>query len=61
MKLKESKMVTPSDWAFNSASELGLDAPPVEENLRRIFEMTADWNTGLLIDKADVFLEARIT
>jgi ATP-dependent 26S proteasome regulatory subunit len=42
-----------------SAGDLGSDAYDIEENLKRILEMVADWNAVLLLDECDVFLEAR--
>jgi hypothetical protein len=44
-----------------SAGDLGLDPHRIEDSLTRILEMTAKWNAVLLLDEADVFLEARNT
>jgi SpoVK/Ycf46/Vps4 family AAA+-type ATPase len=44
-----------------SAGDLGLDPHRIEESLTRILELVAKWNAVLLLDEADVFLEARNT
>lgn len=44
-----------------SAGDLGLDPHRIEESLTQIMEMVAKWNAVLLLDEADVFLEARNT
>ena len=44
-----------------SAGDLGLDPAGIEESLDTIMEMVAKWNAVLLLDEADVFLEARST
>ena len=44
-----------------SAGDLGLDPAGIEESLNTILEMVAKWNAVLLLDEADVFLEARST
>lgn len=43
------------------AGDLGTDPTGVEEKLANIFEMNTRWNSVLLLDEADVFLEARST
>jgi ATPase family associated with various cellular activities (AAA) len=42
-----------------SAGDLGLDPSSIEESLNTVLEMVAKWNAVLLLDEADVFLEAR--
>ncbi|KAF2186566.1 P-loop containing nucleoside triphosphate hydrolase protein [Zopfia rhizophila CBS 207.26] len=42
-----------------SAGDLGLDPRRVEEKLQDILEMCTRWNSVLLLDEADVFLEQR--
>ncbi|KAL9083052.1 MAG: hypothetical protein Q9165_008676 [Trypethelium subeluteriae] len=42
-----------------SAGDLGTSANDVESKLGTILEMNAKWNACLLLDEADVFLEAR--
>lgn len=44
-----------------SSGELGLQAAQLEKQLHDILEMTAAWKAVVLIDEADVFLEARNT
>jgi hypothetical protein len=44
-----------------SAGDLGLDPAGIEECLDTILDMVAKWNAVLLLDEADVFLEARST
>ncbi|KAG8751638.1 hypothetical protein FRC12_012360 [Ceratobasidium sp. 428] len=44
-----------------SSGELGVDASQLETQLKDILEMTATWGAVVLIDEADVFLEARDT
>ncbi|KAG9122105.1 hypothetical protein FRC07_001659 [Ceratobasidium sp. 392] len=44
-----------------SSGELGIEAFQLEEQLKNILEMTASWKAVVLIDEADVFLEARDT
>ena len=42
-----------------SASDLGFSSRDVEKSLAKVLELTAKWNAVLLLDEADVFLEAR--
>ena len=42
-----------------SASDLGFSSRDVEKSLSKVLELTAKWNAVLLLDEADVFLEAR--
>jgi hypothetical protein len=42
-----------------SAGDLGSDADDIEYNLANILEMMAKWDSVLLLDECDVFLEAR--
>lgn len=42
-----------------SIGELGTDPIKLEESLRQILEMATIWNAIILIDEADIFLEAR--
>jgi len=44
-----------------SAGDLGLDPAGIEETLNTIMDMVSKWNAVLLLDEADVFLEARST
>ncbi|KAG9090147.1 hypothetical protein FRC06_001200 [Ceratobasidium sp. 370] len=44
-----------------SSGELGIQAAQLEKQLNDILEMTASWGAVVLIDEADVFLEARNT
>jgi SpoVK/Ycf46/Vps4 family AAA+-type ATPase len=38
---------------------MGFDATSCEAVLRDIFDVAKDWNAVILLDEADVFLEAR--
>ncbi|CAI6334154.1 unnamed protein product [Periconia digitata] len=42
-----------------SSGELGTSAPQLERDLNRIMDITHAWGAILLLDEADVFLEAR--
>lgn len=42
-----------------SAGDLGLDPSGIEESLNLVLDMVSKWNAVLLLDEADVFLEAR--
>ncbi|KIW14393.1 hypothetical protein PV08_07175 [Exophiala spinifera] len=42
-----------------SAGDLGLDPSDIEESLNLVLDMVSKWNAVLLLDEADVFLEAR--
>ncbi|KAF3909714.1 Spastin [Arthrobotrys entomopaga] len=42
-----------------SAGNLGTDPYGLESNLRRILDLAERWNAVLLLDEADVYLEAR--
>ncbi|KAF2875800.1 P-loop containing nucleoside triphosphate hydrolase protein [Massariosphaeria phaeospora] len=42
-----------------SAGDLGLDPRRIEQKLQDILEMCTRWNSVLLLDEADVFLEER--
>jgi hypothetical protein len=42
-----------------SAGELGTDSHSLEQDLNRIMDITHSWGAILLLDEADVFLEAR--
>lgn len=42
-----------------SVGELGVSPGEVEDALRSILEMVTSWNAVLLLDEADIFLEAR--
>jgi hypothetical protein len=44
-----------------SAGDLGTSASTVEEGLKQTLDRCAHWNCVLLVDEADVFLEARST
>ena len=44
-----------------SAGDLGLDPSGIEDALNTVMDMVAKWNAVLLLDEADVFLEARST
>ncbi|CEL59914.1 hypothetical protein RSOLAG1IB_09198 [Rhizoctonia solani AG-1 IB] len=44
-----------------SSGELGTQAPELEKQLHDILEMATAWKAVVLIDEADVFLEARNT
>jgi hypothetical protein len=44
-----------------AAGDLGTDPYEVESSLQRILKMTTKWKAVLLLDEADVFLEARST
>ncbi|CAE6427141.1 unnamed protein product [Rhizoctonia solani] len=44
-----------------SSGELGTEASHLEKQLHDVLEMTAAWKAVVLIDEADVFLEARNT
>jgi SpoVK/Ycf46/Vps4 family AAA+-type ATPase len=41
--------------------ELGTDVDTLENRLRDILTIAADWNAVLLLDECDIFLEARDT
>ncbi|QWY83112.1 ATPase domain-containing protein [Rhizobium phage RHph_X66] len=42
-----------------SVGELGTDPDQLEERLREILDLATVWNAVLLLDEADIFLEAR--
>lgn len=42
-----------------AAGDLGTSVTTVEERLKQALDRCAHWNAVLLIDEADVFLEAR--
>lgn len=42
-----------------SAGDLGLEPSQIEQKLTTVMDMVAKWNAVLLLDEADVFLEAR--
>jgi hypothetical protein len=42
-----------------SACDLGTSAESVEKSLKKALEICAFWKAVMLIDEADVFLEAR--
>jgi len=42
-----------------TAGDLGLDAGRLEESLSELLDLVAHWKAILLLDEADVFLEAR--
>jgi SpoVK/Ycf46/Vps4 family AAA+-type ATPase len=42
-----------------SVGELGTDPDQLEERLREILDLATIWNAVLLLDEADIFLEAR--
>jgi SpoVK/Ycf46/Vps4 family AAA+-type ATPase len=42
-----------------SAGDLGIDPSGIEDTLNTVMDMVAKWNAVLLLDEADVFLEAR--
>ena len=42
-----------------SVGELGTNVQSLEENLRNILDIATTWNAVLLLDEADIFLEAR--
>lgn len=42
-----------------SVAEVGLDASQAERNLNKLFNLATRWESVLLIDEADVFLETR--
>jgi len=42
-----------------SVGELGINPDVLEERLRQILDMATAWNAVVLIDEADIFLEAR--
>ena len=42
-----------------SAGDLGLEPSSIESSLNTILEMVSKWSAVLLLDEADVFLEAR--
>ncbi|RAH69918.1 ATP-binding protein [Aspergillus aculeatinus CBS 121060] len=44
-----------------SAGDLGISAEKVESTLEEVLEIVPRWGAALLIDEADVFLEARTT
>lgn len=44
-----------------SAGDLGLNPSGIEDALNTVMDMVAKWNAVLLLDEADVFLEARST
>ena len=41
------------------AGDLGLDSEKLEDRLAEILDLVARWKAILLLDEADVFLEAR--
>jgi hypothetical protein len=42
-----------------TCGDIGTNADEVEDNLRGHFELAQIWNAVLLLDEADVFLQAR--
>lgn len=42
-----------------SVGELGTDPQQLEKNLRMILDMATNWNSVILLDEADIFLEKR--
>ena len=44
-----------------SAGDLGLDPSGIEDALNTVMDMVTKWKAVLLLDEADVFLEARST
>lgn len=44
-----------------SVGELGTDPNALESNLRSILDLAFQWNAVLLLDEADIFMEARDT
>ena len=42
-----------------SAADLGTNVTVMEETLKETFRLAAHWGALVLIDEADVFLEAR--
>lgn len=42
-----------------TAGDLGITASEVEKSLSTVLQMCAEWNALVLIDEADIFLEAR--
>jgi hypothetical protein len=42
-----------------SIGELGTDPQQLEESLRQILDLSVAWNAVILLDEADIFLEAR--
>lgn len=42
-----------------TVGELGIEPSELEESLRRILDVATAWDAVLLIDEADIFLEAR--
>jgi SpoVK/Ycf46/Vps4 family AAA+-type ATPase len=41
------------------SGDLGIEAQALEKNLNEGFQLAANWNAIILLDEADVFLEAR--
>jgi SpoVK/Ycf46/Vps4 family AAA+-type ATPase len=56
-KLHKDYLLT--SYSRMSAGDLGLDPRNVETKLQNILEMCTRWNSVLLLDEADVFLEQR--
>lgn len=44
-----------------SSGELGESVPEIDNNLTKFLQYAAIWGAIVLIDEADVFLEARMT
>lgn len=42
-----------------SCGELGIESSSVERNLKTALDLATTWNAIILIDEADIFLEAR--
>lgn len=42
-----------------SCGELGIDSDGIEKNLKEALDLATTWNAIILIDEADIFLEAR--
>lgn len=42
-----------------TSGDLGTDAENLSDNLTKIFSLCARWDVILLLDEADIFLEAR--
>ncbi|KAH6673842.1 hypothetical protein B0J14DRAFT_667436 [Halenospora varia] len=44
---------------YTSCGELGIDSDGIEKNLKEALDLATTWNAIILIDEADIFLEAR--
>ena len=57
--MTSTKTAPSADYQQVCAGDLGLDSEKLEDRLAEILDLVARWKAILLLDEADVFLEAR--